>query len=142
MDNMAPLHMETASGAYVTPNIVNNEERRNMGFLQNRPDSLSTVSDGNQSYSLFNSVEEQQIHINTVVGGDIFGSGIRVRPRQPRIQSPQNFVSQGNASRRLRLQIEPPVGSRSAFCSLPKEPVDNEENSELKPTVDEVRRFP
>ncbi|KAM7499846.1 hypothetical protein LguiA_024260 [Lonicera macranthoides] len=134
MDNIAPLHMETASGAYVTPDSVNNEERRNMGFLQNRPDYLSTVSDGNQSYNLFNSVEEQQIHISTVMGGDNFGSGVRIRHRQPRIQSPQHFVSQGNASRRLRLQIESPIGSRSAFCSLPKEPIHSEENSELKPT--------
>lgn len=78
--------METTSGL----------ERRNMGSLQNRPYSLFIVSDGNRSYTLFSSVEEQHIHINTVVGGANVGSGIRIRTRQPRIQSPENFVSREN----------------------------------------------
>uniref|UniRef100_A0A5B7AHB0 NAC domain-containing protein n=1 Tax=Davidia involucrata TaxID=16924 RepID=A0A5B7AHB0_DAVIN len=108
----APLHMETSPGAWGTPN---DEHQRNMGFLQNDLLRQDAVSAGGQYYNLFNSLEESTSGSNAVGGGDIFGTGIRIRTRQPQNPSAQNFATQGTAPRRIRLQKKLQVGP--VLCS-------------------------
>lgn len=62
------------------PEYRNEQSQRNLQFMQNRPDVLSTVSST--------------------------GTGIKIRSRQPNNQSAQNNVSHGIAPRRIRMQLE------------------------------------
>uniref|UniRef100_A0A5B7AGQ1 Putative NAC domain-containing protein 45 n=1 Tax=Davidia involucrata TaxID=16924 RepID=A0A5B7AGQ1_DAVIN len=136
-----PLLVETSPGAWVTPDISNDEHQRNLGFLQLQNDSLgqdafSVGSVGSQYNNLFNSLEESSSCSNAVGSGDIFGTGIRIRTQQPRNPSAQNFATQGTTPRRIRLQKKK-VGS--VFCSNLQDYSYSEENHEAKPTVIEAK---
>jgi hypothetical protein len=104
------------------------------GFAQNNPYSTATSVNCN----LLNQVEDLRSNSNLAETGDgDFGTGIKLRTRQPRIQdNTQNISSQGNATRRLRFQTRLQMGPDC--CFVKKEDSKNEECFEEKPAVIKV----
>ncbi|KAA8533518.1 hypothetical protein F0562_031048 [Nyssa sinensis] len=100
-------------------------------------DAFSVGSVGGEYDNLVNSLEESSSRINAVGSGDTFGTGIRIRPRQPQ-NSAQNIATQGTALRRIRLQNKLEVGS--VLCSKFEEYSYSEENREAKPVVTEAEK--
>lgn len=74
--------------------------------------------------------------------GDIFATGIRVRPRTSQVP-PQwlNQNSQGTANRRLRFQRRLQIGPVSCTAQSVKHSCDEAEELSSKSVVTEVRRF-
>jgi len=114
------IEMETNSGHYLDPTIINYEEGSNNWDIEpQNPYAASSMA-----YNLFNGLE----------GVAQCETGIKIRTRQPQNQETvQNFATQGNATRRIRLQKKLQIGPVS--CRFQKESNKDEENIEEKPTV-------
>ena len=96
--------------------------------------ALAVSSASNQSYDLFNSLEEIISNDNDVGNANISGSGIRIRTRQ-RDNQPSADISwlQGAAPRRIRLQMN--IQGGSIRCDSFREFSCEEENPVAKPFV-------
>lgn len=97
----------TARSSIIGPGIRNEEAQRNLQPMQNRPDDLSTA-------------------VST-------GNGIKIRARQPKTvqRDAQNIMAHGSAPRRIRLQMNPQVGSNYGSVE--------DENAGVELSVIEVR---
>ncbi|XP_022722692.1 NAC domain-containing protein 91-like isoform X2 [Durio zibethinus] len=85
-------------------------------------------------YNVLNSNEELSNHVNTTCNVDRAITGIRIRSRSARSQTDtENFVTQGNAPRRLRLQCKLQV--LSLYQGNATNNWSSEEKEDSKPVV-------
>lgn len=133
------LQLETNLQGYINPHVRDDEGSRISGFVPNTPDASSTVS---TAHNLFDGLEEPRSESNVVESDNSnFGTGIKIRTRQPRNQeSAGNVASQGNASRRIRLQKKLQIGP--VLCSHETGLSNRKASYEEKPLIDEVKIFP
>lgn len=133
------LQMETDLQGHINLHVRDDEGSRNLGFVPNTPDASSTVS---TAHNLLDGLEEPRSDSNVVESANSkFGTGIKIRTRQPRNQeSAGNVASQGNASRRIRLQKKLQIGP--VLCSHETGLGNSKARYEEKTVIDEVKLFP
>ncbi|KAM7463603.1 hypothetical protein LguiA_031724 [Lonicera macranthoides] len=129
------LQMETDLQGHINLHVRDDEGSRNLGFVPNTPDASSTVS---TAHNLLDGLEEPRNDSNVVESANSkFGTGIKIRTRQPRNQeSAGNVASQGNASRRIRLQKKLQIGP--VLCSHETGLGNSKARYEEKPVIDEA----
>ncbi|CAK7357512.1 unnamed protein product [Dovyalis caffra] len=139
------LQMQPAVGTWRAPASVSYGElgRGNIGhfgnnFLgQDAPSANSAIS----SFGVLNSIEEATSQITSVdYGNGVSGTGIKIRTRQPQVQPhSDNFVAQGSAPRRIRLQMKLSVDS-VGDCKA-KDAAHLEDEDEVQSAVTEATGY-
>ncbi|KAJ6293372.1 hypothetical protein OIU78_025363 [Salix suchowensis] len=111
------LQMQNALSTCRAPALVTDGEigRGNIGHFGNNlvGQDASPANSSISSFDVLDSMEEPTSQMTSVDHSNgVSGTGIKIRTRQPQVRrNSGNVVSQGSASRRIRLQVTPSADS-------------------------------
>ncbi|KAJ9148181.1 hypothetical protein P3X46_030261 [Hevea brasiliensis] len=102
-------------------------------------DASSAISAVGSSLDVFNSMDESSRQMNPMnQGSAVSGTGIKIRTRRPQVHPyADNFVTQGSAPRRLRLQRE--FSTVSPGSRAERDASHQEEEDEVQSAVTKAR---
>ncbi|KAG5235797.1 NAC family protein [Salix suchowensis] len=133
------LQMQNALSTCRAPAPVTDGEigRGNIGYFGNNlvGQDASPVNSSISSFDVLDSMEEPTSQMTSVDHSNgVSGTGIKIRTRQPQVRRhSDNFLSQGSASRRLRLQVTRSAGNRKV-----NDATHVEDEDEVKSAVTEA----
>lgn len=143
------LQMQNALSTYRAPAPVTDGEigRGNIGHFGNNlvGQDASPANSSISSFDVLDSMEEPTSQMTSVDHSNgVSGTGIKIRTRQPQVRRhADNFVPQGSASRRLRLQVThsaDSVGNRKVNDATHVEDEDEVKSAVTEASVNQLRQ--